>query len=411
MKTLKPQRLGFAYRTFEALRRFYFVPTTFVWFAFDDPKTLLPELGMWEALGDALGAAPPDEGMPKPRGELLLTAKAFAPGAVPAGACVVRARVGTIDKSLAIFGDRFWEVVDRPPLPFTEMAIAYDRAFGGDGFALNPLGKGARPTRVDGAELHPLPNIEDPRRLLRGPGDRPSPAGFGAIDMTWPQRRSKMGTYDAAWLKDHYPGYAPDIDWSVFNTAPDDQQQPSPFRGDEEFELENLHPTRPRIASRLPGVRARCFAWQRLAEGERLHEVAMHLDTVHLFPHLERGLLIYRGVLEVADDEADDVVRVLIAAEDLGVERPAEHYLAAAQRRLDPKLGALHALRDEDLVPLRPGQAAMPIDGKSARHPVAPEGLLQKNMRQRSEDEAAKVRAKLESARASCTAARRAAAV
>ena len=54
----------------------------------------------------------------------------------------------------------------------------------------------------------------DPKHPITAQGDHPGPAGFSAIDFTWPQRKSKAGTYDAAWLKNRFPGFPSDIDFS-----------------------------------------------------------------------------------------------------------------------------------------------------------------------------------------------------
>ena len=41
--------------------------------------------------------------------------------------------------------------------------------------------------------------------------------------MTGQQRVKYRGTYDANYLKEQSPGYAPDLDWRYFNLAPQDQ--------------------------------------------------------------------------------------------------------------------------------------------------------------------------------------------
>ena len=397
VKTIKPQRLGFACRTFETSRKQHFVPTIFVFFDLSNETVLLPEIEMWPMLAEALGAEVPDEGMPKSNGELLLNANAYVPGGAPASAVVVRAQVGAIDKTLAVSGDRYWERTSAPPFPFRMLPLRWEHAFGGEGFAANPVGKGARPIQTTKGALHPLPNIEDPRRLVRGPKDTPTPAGFSAIDFTWPQRASKAGTYDAKWLKDCYPGFPPDTDWSMFNAAPDDQRLQGFFAGGEPFTLENLHPEKPTIRGRLPTLRARCFVQQKTPTGDVLHDVPMRLETVRLLPHLERGVLVFRGVVEVQDDEADDVTHVLVACEDQTAPRDERHYRDVLQRRLDSKTGFLHGLADHELLPHRPGVAAMPIRADDPKNPVAMDGLLGKNMRRRASAELDEVRAKLTS--------------
>ncbi len=154
------------------------------------------------------------------------------------------------------------------PEPFTEMPVSWRNAFGGDGYAENPLGKGFAPIQSSGASVHALPNIEDPGHLIKASGDRPTAVGFEGYDLTWPQRASKAGTYDDAWFKHERPGFPRDFDPSYFNTAPIDQQIEGYFRGDEGFVIENMHPDQPRLEGELPGVATRCFITQKDGEGE-----------------------------------------------------------------------------------------------------------------------------------------------
>ena len=70
------------------------------------------------------------------------------------------------------------------------------------------------------ASVRLLPNLEDPREMVRTPNDRPAPAGFGPLDATWPQRTALMGTYDDRWLREDFPGLPKDLDWAAFNALP-----------------------------------------------------------------------------------------------------------------------------------------------------------------------------------------------
>ncbi len=132
--------------------------------------------------------------MPKIRGELLITGHAYPRGGEKP-ACSVRARLGSIDKTLYVVGNRYWKGgAPSDPQPFSKIAISYENAFGGAGYAENPVGKGSTPTQTDAGELHFLPNLEDPKHLLRSPKERPAlPSGFGPYDLTWPQRNSEAG--------------------------------------------------------------------------------------------------------------------------------------------------------------------------------------------------------------------------
>jgi uncharacterized protein YjbI with pentapeptide repeats len=395
MKVIKPQKLGVITRVFENGPECYFTVTLLVFFPFGAPGVLLPEVALWKLAGEELGKEGVlDMGMPKPKGELLINGTAYVPGGAPRIGCSVRARLGTIDKSLYVVGDRRWKFggVASDPEPFTEMPLTWDRAFGGPGYPQNPLGKGFAP--LGKGEIHPLPNIELPKQLIRAPGDRPMPAGLGAYDMMWPQRFSKIGTYDQEWLKERFPGLAKDLDPTFFNAAPDDQQIEGYFRGDEVFTLENLHPSRPLIEGALPGVATRAFVTQKTAEGEVFRPVPMRLDTVRLFPHKERGILVFRGLIKVAEDDGADIVHLVIGAEDMASPKPAEHYQTVLAQRLDKAKGHLFSIRDSALLPApRADAPALPEEKTDMTGFIEMEGLYGKNIRRKAEREREKARA------------------
>jgi uncharacterized protein YjbI with pentapeptide repeats len=389
MKVIKPQKLGLLTRTFEHNQQPFLVTTILAFFPLD-ARTLLPEVALWKTMATELGKdAALDLGMPKARPELLITGTAYSPGGQPRPAFSVRARLGAIDKTLYVVGARHWKYrVTSDPVPLTELPISYADAFGGPGYALNPTGKGfSAPEEKDA--LHLLPSIEDPKSLIASPRDRPAPAGFGPYDFMWPQRSSKLGTYNEAWMKDGFPGFARDMSLGAFNAAPDDQQIDGAFRGDEAFLLENLHPDRPSIEGRLPGLTARCFANQKTPSGEAFREIPIRLETVHLFPHLLRGVLLFRGMIKVADEDGDDVLQLVVAGEETGALRSIEHYQTVLAQRLDRKKGHLFTLRDGDLLPaldaISAVQGAPKDDAEQLQALLATEGLVQKNMRRRME--------------------------
>ena len=124
-----------------------------------------------------------DEMRPKTRGESLVLGSAYAPGKKPAPAVAVRASVGASQKELWAVGDRVWNSgVPSDAAPFVEMPITWEGAFGGEGSAQNPLGKGWKPVQRDTGEVHPMPNIELAGKLVTSPRERPEPAGFGPLD-------------------------------------------------------------------------------------------------------------------------------------------------------------------------------------------------------------------------------------
>jgi uncharacterized protein YjbI with pentapeptide repeats len=351
MKVIKPQTLGLLYRVLDDARQPRLVVVVLGFFAFGRAR-LLPEAALWPFAAKELGPdAALDECLPKTRGEALVCGHCYTRAAIPVKASHVRATVGPIDKRLAVIGDRSWrEGLPTGPEPFLEMPVTWDRAFGGPSDARNPLGKGV-PPRPHMRSAFPLPNVETWLELVRLPTDRPEPAGFLPIDPGWPQRAKKAGTYDDSWLRERFPGFAADVDDCYFQAAPRDQQLDGFFQGGEPFRFENMHPSRPVLEGRLPELGARAFIEPRGGAPLALVEVPLRLDTVWLFPHAERGVVAFRGVVPIVEDDAADVATILVAAEATGARRSVEHYRAELAIRSDRDKGLLHALSDKGLVP------------------------------------------------------------
>jgi uncharacterized protein YjbI with pentapeptide repeats len=396
MKVLKPQKLSLLTRCYEKERHFHLGVAVLSLHRFS--QLMSSEADLWKFLSQELGKEGcPDAGMPKSRAEFLVTGSAFQADGVPRPTCVASVRLGQLEKTLYISGDRQWRYgLPSEPLPFVEMPLKWEYAFGGSGYPENPLGKGNVPIDGESGPLHPLPNLELPGHLVGDKKDRPPPACFGPIDLMWPQRSSKAGTHDAQWLKECFPGPARDMDGSIHNLASEDQQQAAFFRGDEAFSIRNMHPRQPTVEGRLPGITARCFAYQQLADGNIFREVGMNLTTVWFFPHAERFLLVFHGSIEVAQDDAADVLHLMIGAEEGGKPKPVEHYQQVREKRLDPDKGAIHALRDEDLLPDLPALTSGKDTALAQMQALmATEGLLRKNRRVFTEKQIEKSRAML----------------
>lgn len=383
MRVTKPFCLGLMTRPFEMGRRFYLGASVLCFVPLGDEPALFSEIGLWKLLAEELPPGLPlDLVIPKRVAEYLVVGRAFAPGGTPAPAVRASARFGAATKSLIVVGDRFRDGGRvSAPRPFTEMPLDWSRAFGGPKFAENPVGRGMVEEAIPGVGLVvPLPNIEDPalppeQRSLR-------PAGFGPLDQTWPQRARHAGTYGDRWLKEDFPGFARDMDWRFFNAAPADQHLRGALTGTEDYAFENLHPAEPLIQGRLPGLAPRLFLARRAAP-DALEEVALALTTVVFLPHRKRAVLIHHGQAEVAEEDARDIVQAVAGVDRQGQPRPAGHYQRIRDLRMDPEMGALHALRDTDLAPadlIRP-------DPDVAAHSelMKTEGLLARNGRKDSD--------------------------
>lgn len=160
----------------------------------------------------------------KPGCDLVLLGRAGR--SRPAPQVDVSFRVGGIGREVRVFGERRWTGSGLVPeaAPFESVELAWENAFGGRDADVpegepyeedlrNPVGRGfrARKSRRPVAGDR-LPNVEDPRALVTSPFDRPAPAGFGFIASHWEPRRSRAGTYDAAWQRSRAPLPPDDLD-------------------------------------------------------------------------------------------------------------------------------------------------------------------------------------------------------
>ena len=242
--------------------------------------------------------------------DILLNGHAYAPPGRPVPEREVRLTVGSVSKSLVVYGDRLWEKrmlrrVPSAPVLFERLPIVYERAFGGcrrdasdsatEAFPPNPIGVGYN------AETSPtqarLPNVIDPGAPpIRSVADTTVPAGFGAIDCAWEPRRSLAGAYDDVWLATRSPLVPNDFDERFFNCAPVDQQADGYLRGGERVELTNLSATN-QLVFELPRVR---LGFDTRIAG-RLHHHRASLHTVLIEPDRERLVMVWHTSLRCHD--------------------------------------------------------------------------------------------------------------
>ncbi|HSN17381.1 MAG TPA: DUF2169 domain-containing protein [Gammaproteobacteria bacterium] len=359
IRVTKPFKLSLLHRTYQYRGEQKLAVGVLGMFSLTEPGRVLAENEMWRKTMSSLGRdGMLDAAMPKSRGEFLVSGSFHAPGGTPVPAGFVRVRLGKLDKRINVYGDRHWKraagvslgVSD--PEPFTVMPLDFAHAFGGKDHKPNPVGRGIDAVEADGESRVLLPNLELPGALIGSPSDRPVAAGYGALDPMWPQRFGRVGTYDQKWLKERAPGLADDLKWEYFNVTAEDQWLEGYWRGDEEFELSNLHPSLPVIQGRLPGLTARAFVVHGHGEGGRLEELPMRLETVHFFPAEEGGICIWRGDTRIGTDDGSDVAQIMLAYErNADPRRSLEHYQAALQRRLDKETRAALLLDERDLIP------------------------------------------------------------
>ena len=362
MKAIKPMNLGLLHKPYRFERQDRLVIVAIGFFPLGGRASgFLSEQVAWPEILKRMPAEQVlDMVMPKPHGEVLAAACAHSPH--PTCEMAVRLQLGAVDKQLVVRGDREWFYAAMPlhgitdAEPFTAMPIDYSRAYGGPEHDGNPLGKGYT-GRLFGYPMKgnrgAMPNVEYPDRNASDHHRKSRPAGFGPLDVRWSPRLKKAGTYDQRWLEEESPGLPRDIDWSVFNAAPEDQQLPGYFSGGESYRLEGMHPEKSVIEGMIPDIRMRAFASRQGSSADEAKEVAMVFDTVWFFPDAEIGVALYRGETGVQRSDAADVEGLLLAYENNADHpRRIEHYRQALALRLGTGKEAIAHLLNE--APLKP---------------------------------------------------------
>jgi Uncharacterized protein conserved in bacteria (DUF2169)/Pentapeptide repeats (9 copies) len=382
MQIIKSSMQGLSTRVIEYKQKFGLCLSSLLHLPLQQPSEghLFGEQSLWKFLAQEMANPLIDEGVGKLHSEFLVHGYAYASGDRK-NACAVKVQLGDKAKTLLVMGDRYWDGVRASdPMPFDKMPLTWQHAYGGANSKANPQGIG----RLAEQGIQRLPNIELPDHRLVRKDQVVIPAGFGALDIMAEQRFQYRGTYDANYLREHSPGYPPDLDWRYFNMAMPDQWFDKPLVGDERFALHNMHPSQALIEGQLPGLKARVFADYAIKGGDtKLKEVPMRLSTVWFFPHAERCVLVFHGLAEVGTDDGSDVVGLMGAVERLGEPKPYEHYLKVIEMRADPKLGGVHSLRDSDLLPQ--GLSTADPDFDEAKKAFAMDGLQAEAQYRRAE--------------------------
>ena len=272
--------------------------------------------------------------------DVVLNGTAFAPGGAPTDSCVVSLQVNDRRKSIAVIGDRIASYAGggtpavTDPVPFTEMDLRYELAYGGTDvfsdlkipypYPRNPLGRGFvvknTPKSLDKL---PLPSLEDPSARITAEDlclgeyaqweTRPMPAGFGWFPKVWRPRAWLAGVLprDRAVEQELRQAYAQlvpadqreayvnngfrDMDFRFFNGASEGLALPF-LQGGETILTENLHPDG-RVSFQLPTDTPRIGL--DIGGGAQeppvvLHTVMIHMDEGQV-DLLWRGAVVYEG--------------------------------------------------------------------------------------------------------------------
>jgi hypothetical protein len=239
--------------------------------------------------------------------DVLLHGSAYAPAGSVADHVDVSLRIGHLNKTLRVSGNRIWQrgllgVEMSESQPFDRMPIEYERAFGGkaglsaktEGITWdrrNPIGTGFAITNEDALGAR-LPNIEKKTDLISSWRQHPEPAGFGPVAPNWSPRLELAGTYDELWQKDRFPLLPHDFSERFFQCAPADQQMKVFLKGGERVELTNLTAAG-KLAFCLPRV---AFGFETFVAHALVRHTA-NLHTVTIEPEMDRLSLVWHTAL------------------------------------------------------------------------------------------------------------------
>jgi hypothetical protein len=205
-----------------------------------------------------------------------------------------------LDKLAFVRGDR--DAATGNLKPFQRVSLGYDRAYGGIGFADNPLGTGY------GSCADKTPNLIDPRRADKVASFAPIPASF-------PARKRLLGSTPKSTLTGSVAEIPDGFDWSYFQAAPADQRIAA-LRGGEWIAIEGAFEHEPRIRTRLPQLRALGKIYPMTAEPMLLPDsVPLVIDTLHVDCDARACHVVWRGSFPVFDPRTVQSLAVAVALE------------------------------------------------------------------------------------------------
>ncbi|MDA7746354.1 DUF2169 domain-containing protein [Psychromonas sp.] len=240
----------------------------------------------------------------KPSTDILIQGNACALDQQLVSQLDVNLQIGAISKSIRVFGDRHWNnqrISDA--LPFQEMPLVYERAFGGTHYVSeqeilveerNPVGCGFAGKRK-GAEMNgiSLPNLEDINNLISHFSDKPIPACFAPCSSNWVPRVQWSGTYDGHWQTTRAPYLPDDFDKRFLNAAHPDLIYPGYLLGGEFVMVQGMHPSG-EIKFNVPQVKLNCD----LTLKNTIVPIDFNLETLTILPNQKQISMVWLASFE-----------------------------------------------------------------------------------------------------------------
>jgi uncharacterized protein YjbI with pentapeptide repeats len=258
-----------------------------------------------------------------------------------------------LQKELSVIGDRILrknflgKISISEPKKFNKMKIGYENAYGGTEFKKNPLGKGfdKKLGLNENIMMHNIDVKENP--IVSYKDNNATAHSFEPSNIRWKGRVEKLGTYDENWQKNYWPYYAKDIDFDVFNSVAKDQRIDGFFRGDESFEIYNMHPEYPVVEGQLPNKIVKTFVTKMIEGEETLIELKTSIDTIIAFPKLQRVGIVNRAMIKVQDDEFSEIEKVFTVCESRDEKKhPMTYYEELMKKNDEDPLGIIGSIEN-----------------------------------------------------------------
>lgn len=316
------------------------------------------ETAIWDLAKTSLDCGGAIEyGIPKVSPEFLVSGNAYSKFTKNKRKVDITVTVHDKIRQLRVFGDRkFINKQITEPSEFETISMNWSNSYGGEKFDNNPSGKGfIGVNNIDFLNSIDLPNIEDPRHLIVDPRDEHKAYNLGPQSIVWPVRFSKVGNYSEEWKKRDFPGFFPDMDPTIFNSAQEGQifEELDFFPNNTKFSVVNMHPDKEIWKGITPAWHGKCIVvLQKTPEDEEvLVESSLKLKTLWLVPEIEKYLLIFQDSIPGWFEDGSEINHVLAALEWTYSPKDIYHYKKFIQLRNDHYTSALTAYSDEDLLP------------------------------------------------------------
>ena len=336
----KPNDQGVLHRTYRSGESYFLVLKAITFFRLTTYRELLEERDGWLRVMSQLKPHQYlDPCMPKGTPEILHLGSAYSPGGAPLHKLSINLRVAGFEKGLEVYGNRIWQKKwvgyrRTDPAQFSAMPLSWENSYGFNASDINPNGVGKLSAGSDNEVLVSLPNIYYPGEALSSPSASVHSAGFGPLEPQWPVRSQYAKSFGLEYIAEEFPAMPQNLDFRLYNMAPEDQWLES-LRGDEDYELVNLHRNFPLLKGKLPGVRPRFFK----ISSSSISEIPLVPETVWFFPEEDLGVIIHGSNENFGEqDPMKSIGEVLLAYEWLeDTPRDLDYYEYELNGRIDKK--------------------------------------------------------------------------